>query len=61
LILEQRLGNLERAFVMRDAESRGNAIPSYRAHEPEQINDWNQNNGEIGSTTGKFGADLESS
>jgi hypothetical protein len=33
LDLEQRLGNLERALMMRDAESRANVMPSYRASE----------------------------
>jgi hypothetical protein len=65
LDLEQRLGNLERALMMRDAESRANVLPSYRASELQNnqmaCEEWQPVNGEVASTTGKFGVDLESS
>ena len=65
LDLEQRLGNLERALIMRDAESRANFLPSYRASEPQNnqmvSDEWQPVNREVASTTGKFGVDLESS
>ena len=51
--------------MMRDAESRGNAMPSYREHnqnnELVENSEWNLAHGEVASTTGKFGADFESS
>ena len=50
---------------MRDAKSTAKVLPSYRASELQNnqmaSDEWRPVNGEVASTTGKFGVDLESS